>query len=335
MNENNLSQKYKLGKINLKNPKNSHDFQILFTGFNKKVLEIGTATGYISKILKENNCQVTGVEVNPDWANEASKFTDRMIIGNIENLDFKKEFDNEKFDVILMGDILEHLHNPAELLKKLRCLLNHDGYLVCSIPNISYIPIRLGLLNGQFLYESTGILDESHYHFFTLDNILLMLDESNFKIDELQRITEPFYLFHRTDLKHTSFHDDLIISILKDPESQTFQFVFKAKPNLVVNKNTRQYLIQNFPKNYTSDQLKFEIDEYLRRISFLENVVSEKDKHLKNVVSEKDKHLENVISEKDTHLENVIKDYQDQIKQIRENKIMRILQMFDKLRSNS
>jgi len=313
MNESNNSLKYGLGEIDLKNPKNSHDFQILFTGSNKKVLEIGTATGYISKILKENNCKVTGVEVNSDWANEAAKYVDRMITGDIEDLDFKKEFDNEKFDVILVADILEHLHDPVKTLKKFYLLLSDNGYLVCSIPNISYFPMRLHLLNGEFLYESTGILDESHYHFFTLDNILLMLDESGFSISKLQRVKETFFLHHRTDLKHTSFHDNLIASILKDPESQTFQFVFKSKPNVIVNKFTREYLIQNFPKNYAGDELKFGIDEYLRRISFLENSIIDKDKHLKNV----------------------IKDYRDQIDQIRQNKIMRILRTLDKIRGKT
>ena len=272
MNKTNPSQKYKLNPINLQNPKNSHDFQIIFTGFNKKVLEIGTATGYISKILKEHNCHVTGIEVNPDWANEAIKHVDRMIVGNVENLDFKKEFDNEKFDVILIGDALEHFQDPTNTLKKFYPLLNDDGYLVCSIPNISYAPIRLHLLNGEFLYESTGILDKTHLHFFTLDNILLMLDESNFRISKLQRIIEIFHLPHRTDLKYTSFHDDLITSLLKDPESETFQFVFKAKPNSMLNKSTREYLIHNFPKNYVADELKFQIDTYLRKISFFKEV---------------------------------------------------------------
>jgi 2-polyprenyl-3-methyl-5-hydroxy-6-metoxy-1,4-benzoquinol methylase len=273
MNKTDPSEKYRLAQINLQNPKNSHDFQIIFTGFNKKVLEIGTATGYISKILKENNCHVTGIEVNPDWANEAIKYVDRMIIGDIENLDFKKEFNNEKFDVILIGDTLEHLQDPINTLKKFYPLLDDDGYLVCSIPNISYAPIRLHLLNGEFLYDSTGILDRTHFHFFTLDNILMMLDECNFSITKLQRISEIFHIHHRTDLKRTSFHDELITSLLKDPESETFQFVFKAKPNTVVNKSTREYLIQNFPKNYVADELKFQIDNYLRNIGFFKEVI--------------------------------------------------------------
>ena len=185
MDNNTNSSKYSLAKIDLKNPKNAHDFQILLSGNNKKVLELGTATGYISKILKKQGCHVTGIEINQEWAKEASQYVDRMIIGNIEDLSYDNEFNNEKFDVILVGDVLEHLKDPVKILEHFHSLLNENGYLICSIPNISYAPIRLKLLNGELLYQSTGTLDESHLHFYTLENILLMLDKANFRITKL------------------------------------------------------------------------------------------------------------------------------------------------------
>ena len=66
MDENKNSKQYRLAELDLIHPKNSHDFQILLTGKNKKVLEIGTASGYITEILKKHGCKVTGIEENPD-----------------------------------------------------------------------------------------------------------------------------------------------------------------------------------------------------------------------------------------------------------------------------
>ena len=323
--------KYALAEIDLKNPKNAHDYQILLTGTNKKVLELGTATGYISKILKKQNCHVTGIEINPEWANESAKYVDRMIIGDIESLDFTKEFTNEKFDVILIGDTIEHLKNPIITLEKLHSLLNDDGYVVFSIPNISFTSIRLHLLNGEFLYEDTGILDDTHYHFYTLDNILLMLDRANFRIIELERVKQEFHIFHRTDLKYTSFSDDLISSVLNDPESDTFQFVFKAIPQTIIEKSTRKYLIKNFPKNYVSEKLKLKIDDHLQKIMFLQQVIKDKDQHLQQVIKDKDQHLQQVIKDKDQHLQQVIKDYNEQMYNIKNSKIWKILHIFDKI----
>ena len=332
MNENKNSKKYNLTEIDLINPKNSHDFQIIFTGNDKKVLEIGTATGYISKILKEKNCHISGIEINSDWAKESRKYVDKMIVGDVEKLDLKKEFYNEKFDVILLGDVLEHLENPSYVLKKLRPLTKPDGYLVCSIPNISHISVRLKLLNGNLLNEETGILDKTHKNFYTLDNILLMLDESDLQMIKLQRIKEDFFLHHRTDFISSSFHDDLIEAIKKDPESETFQFVFMAKQKSITNSSNRKFLIQNFSKNHVSEYLKFLIDEYIRKILYFEKVVAEKDEYFEKVVAEKDEYFEKVVAEKDEYFEKTLFKKDAMINQIKQNKILRILKKWDEIR---
>ena len=148
-------EKYTLSLINLENPSTAHDFLILLTGKNKDVLELGPASGYITKILKDNGCNVTGIELDPKLAKKASKFTDKIIIGDIEILNLDKELSTSKFDVILVGDFLEHLNDPEKILKQLSNNLKPDGRFVISIPNISHGSIRLKLLDGDFDYKKT------------------------------------------------------------------------------------------------------------------------------------------------------------------------------------
>ncbi len=90
MNKTENSKQYKLAEIDLTNPSNAHDFQIILTGKNKKVLEVGTSTGYITKILKKHDCKITGIEENPDFAASAKKFTEKMIIGDVESLELSE-----------------------------------------------------------------------------------------------------------------------------------------------------------------------------------------------------------------------------------------------------
>ena len=52
---------------------------------NKKVLDLGCATGYFAKLLKERNCSVVGVEINPDAAKEAEQYCDKVIVANLDN----------------------------------------------------------------------------------------------------------------------------------------------------------------------------------------------------------------------------------------------------------
>lgn len=63
------------------------------------------------------------------------------------------------FDVITLVDVLEHLKDPIALLHRLERLLAPQGRLLLSVPNVAHASVRLELLNGQFDYETTGILN--------------------------------------------------------------------------------------------------------------------------------------------------------------------------------
>ena len=83
----------------------------------------------------------------------------------------------EKFDFIIFGDILEHVTKPEVLLQDFQYLLNQEGFLIASIPNIANWMIRLKLLFGNFDYAG-GILDLGHLKFFTYKRKhLLFCDE--------------------------------------------------------------------------------------------------------------------------------------------------------------
>jgi len=60
------------------------------------------------------------------------------------------------FDVVLLGDVLEHLVHPEQVLRRLRPMLKQDGYAVISLPNVVHWLTRLKLLSGRFDYESTA-----------------------------------------------------------------------------------------------------------------------------------------------------------------------------------
>ena len=103
---------------------------------NKKLLEIGCATGTLLKNisinykLKKNN--ILGIEPSKILFKQL-KNNKYFLIKNafIENLKEKK-----KFDFIIMDNVFEHLDYPNKDLKKIYDLLSNNGYLYISIPNI-------------------------------------------------------------------------------------------------------------------------------------------------------------------------------------------------------
>lgn len=152
---------------------------------HSRVLEVGPAIGTLTKNLTENkSCIVDIVELDYDSGKMASVFANISCIGNEEG-DLEKEYWYQRlkselqYDYIVVLDVLEHLHYPTALLKKLKSLLLNDGEILVSIPNIAHNSVLINLLNNRFNYTTVGLLDNTHLHFFTYESIIEMLDECN------------------------------------------------------------------------------------------------------------------------------------------------------------
>jgi 2-polyprenyl-3-methyl-5-hydroxy-6-metoxy-1,4-benzoquinol methylase len=149
-----------------------------------RVLDIGCAKGGYGKHLKQvrPDIWVVGVERNPVMAESAGCGYDEIITGPIEQVQI-----NEKYDLVNCGDVLEHLENPWQMLKRIYHLLNDGGYLILSIPNAGHWTVVKDLLNGRFEYLPFGLLCISHLRWFTESSILQALADAEFGIDKILR----------------------------------------------------------------------------------------------------------------------------------------------------
>src|SRR5213075_824786 len=86
------------------------------------------------------------------------------------------------FDVVLCGDVVEHLRDPVAALARLRPLLRSRGRLVLTTPNVANWAIRLGLLAGRWRYTDRGILDRTHTHLFTKKTLEQALERAGYRI---------------------------------------------------------------------------------------------------------------------------------------------------------
>ena len=151
-----------------------------------KVLDVGCATGKLLEYLKDNKrCQVFGVEVDRDMAEEANKRCGNVSCVNIEECE-NLLFEKGEFDIIIFADVLEHLKRPDEVLKRILPHLKDGGYFLFSVPNIAFITVRLGLLFGKFEYAEYGVLDKTHLRFFTLKAVRKLIEERGLKITHLE-----------------------------------------------------------------------------------------------------------------------------------------------------
>lgn len=195
----------------------------------KRVLEIGPGGGSMTAALSSRGCRVTAVELDPELAGRVAPFCKRMIVGDIEHLDLARELGAETFDVILLGDVLEHFKDPATLLRKLPKFLEPSGYLVVSIPNVAHASVRLALLHGEFPYQDEGLLDRTHLRFFTLGTIAALFQETGYEIRDLRRARRRFFDVE-VPLDPLKVPLALLKALTRDPEASTYQFVFTAIP---------------------------------------------------------------------------------------------------------
>ena len=93
-----------------------------------RVLEFGCATGYMSSVMKSRlGCSVTGVELCAEAAAQAREHCERVIVGDAERLAYEQILDDLRFDAVVFADVLEHLRQPVNLLRRIRPFLREDG----------------------------------------------------------------------------------------------------------------------------------------------------------------------------------------------------------------
>ena len=215
-------------KYNLKPFKfSSHDKILNLVEKNKKVLDIGCASGYLASFLKEKGCIVEGVDTDSESIKEAMNYCKAYV------LDISKEDIKGEYDVIILGDILEHLEYPDKILSKLKENLNKDGYIVISLPNIVNIYPRLKILFGHFDYEEIGIFDKTHLKFFTRKSLRELISNTGYKIEKLEYTPIPIYLkFPKAPKFLLNFiYYILYILSISWPTLFAYQFVVRIKPN--------------------------------------------------------------------------------------------------------
>jgi SAM-dependent methyltransferase len=160
-------------------------------GAGKRILDVGAAQGALAARFLERGFHVTCVEGDPDWAEAGKDRCDEMILAD---LDQPLPRLDGKFDVIVYGDILEHLKNPLAVFRDLNQYLTPGGTIIVSVPNIAHLYVRLKLLAGRFDYMERGILDRTHLCFFTLASLCGFLKDAGVCPLEIVGTPAPLYL---------------------------------------------------------------------------------------------------------------------------------------------
>jgi SAM-dependent methyltransferase len=160
-------------------------FRRLVGGPGRRVLDLGCRYGALTRAYAEGN-DVVGVDVDREALREAAKLGIETRVANVEQ---PLAFDDESFDVVVAGELLEHVRDPERLVAEARRLLRPGGRLVGSVPNAYRLLNRL-----RFLVGLPPERDPTHLHMFTPRDVAALL--GSFEDVEIRLISSRFLRLH-------------------------------------------------------------------------------------------------------------------------------------------
>ncbi len=205
----------------------------LVTGAPTRALEIGCHKGAMGAALKAKfpTLHYTGVEINPETAAIAAERLDTVVSEDLHTLDTDAHpAFAQKFDMLLLADVLEHLYDPWKMLLKTGSLLTPDAKVYASVPNVRNYWLISELIKGNWTYQPAGLLDVTHIRFFTLRECQRMFAETGYVIEKVVSVRDPRVQFDGNFRQPVTLMDQWFALHDVDPqiatELATLQFLF-------------------------------------------------------------------------------------------------------------
>src|SRR5207249_706431 len=126
----------------------------------------------MTRILRDHfNCRITAIEIEADSIQKLTPLCDRVYRVDLNDPAWPRALEDEAlFDVVIAADVLEHLYDPWSALQRIKGFIGPKGYLVVSLPHAGHNAMIASLLDENFDYRESGLLDKTHIRFFGIKN---------------------------------------------------------------------------------------------------------------------------------------------------------------------
>ena len=188
----------------------------------KKVLDIGCGTGGVLSAYKENGCDVLGLDFDDDYLSEAKNNNIFVKKGSIDVL--RKD---EKFDLIIISHVLEHVLNPVVFLKEIINHLSNDGVIYIEVPSLESV------LEGLYEFDLRNFFHNTHVSNFSLDSLNLMAKKTNLKMIKSNNLIQSCWVkslnenISEKDKKYVLKKNQILISNIEKNRNGLFTNIQK------------------------------------------------------------------------------------------------------------
>jgi len=142
-----------------------------------RLLDVGCGDGSFLRRMRDAGWDVTGTE--PD-ALAAARLAEREGFPVRASVDELLSAGTQRFDVIVLSHVIEHLPDPVSMLAQLRRMLEPSGRLILTTPNAQGLGTRI------FGSSWRGLEPPRHFNVFTPASLRLALDRAGFRVARLR-----------------------------------------------------------------------------------------------------------------------------------------------------
>jgi len=186
------------------------------------VLDVGCGKGVWLNIFKEFGCDTFGTEYNDDLKTFASSVGHTMLDGGL----FPIVREDQKFDLIIFTEVIEHIQNPNEVLSHFNNILSNDGLIFITTPNFS--EIERHFLRGKW----KNVMYPEHLSYYTPATLNSVLNKTGYS--KISLYSENIGVF--VILESLGFSSNARISVSGGIQSATTKSKALSTIKILINK---------------------------------------------------------------------------------------------------
>lgn len=146
-----------------------------------KLLDVGAANGFFVSLAEKKGLNATGIELSEDAVDWAKKLGRKVFQSDAMSMSL-----SDKFDVITVLDVLEHLSQPEEFLRRVKVNLNTNGFLLINVPNEGSLFAKL---SGKSWHS---YVPPEHLFYFNRKSLYSILSMNGYEVVKMRSISKTF-----------------------------------------------------------------------------------------------------------------------------------------------
>lgn len=303
----------------------------------KSVLDVGCSSGIFPILMAREGKTVLGIDIDQSAIQKANNIKSQEEDSvqkkvNFINISMNDLETNEKYDTIILSEILEHVFYPSEILEKATTMLNDDGVIVITVPFgiNSYFDHKKTYYVLDLFRETSGILEIVNMEFFDEWIGVKCIKGNNtvktMPLDYLEKMEKALY--EKENKLHVDYSNTMKKLGISNKKNENLENIIKENKNIIEKlekelASTVELLNKEKDKNASLEkEIQQNKEETTNTINLLEKNTETLENKIKILEEEKGKNMKQIKA-----LNNVIKGFN-------QRKIIKLLRKVKNLKSS-